>query len=567
MPKFLKLAALVISLAGVLYVSCSKEFSCESCNIKLNQPPVASAGRDTTYILPIDSIILNGTASYDPDGTITQYAWTKILGPDPVNLSSYSASKAIWKNPAAGKYSFQLKVTDNSGLSGLDTIVITINNSGNQPPIARAGADTIIDFPVNTAILDGSASTDPDNNITAYAWKNISGPTGFTISNSQSAKTNVTNLAVGVYLFELTVTDGGGLSSKDTVMISVVSGCQMTPAALTQIGNLSIARYNMVVASAANKIIFAGGNGELVISTRVDIYDITTGTWTTAELSAPREYMTAVSSGNKIFIAGGYENGSQIISSRVDIYDAGTNTWTTAELSQPRVFIAAAAAGNKVVFAGGYINDNSDRVDIYDMSTDTWSTASLSQGRSSLSAVSDGEKIYFAGGEARGVGGTGFGGSDMVNTIDIYNSKTNSWSTSSMDQKKANMPGIYADGKIFWCGGTAYITNNNYVGSNNIEILDLSSNQTSYISPLCENIDGSDDRAVRSNNDILFFEGYDPPYQSVFLHYNLGTGILSSGLVKPGLTNFAVISVNNTIYLAGGFDNSISTDKVWTMKY
>ena len=39
--------------------------------------------------------------------------------------------------------------------------------------------------------------------------------------------------------------------------------------------------------------------------------------------------------------------------SRVDIYDASSNTWSIAELSEPRINPAAAAAGSKIFFAGG----------------------------------------------------------------------------------------------------------------------------------------------------------------------------------------------------------------------
>ncbi len=59
-------------------------------------------------------------------------------------------------------------------------------------------------------------------------------------------------------------------------------------------------------------------------------------------------------------------------SSRVDIYDLATQTWSTAELSQARTAPAAVAAGNKIFFAGGEISDGtfpSNVVDIYDVST------------------------------------------------------------------------------------------------------------------------------------------------------------------------------------------------------
>lgn len=91
----------------------------------------------------------------------------------------------------------------------------------NRPPVANAGADQVITLPSNSVNLNGSASTDPDNNITSYQWTKISGPSSFSIANPNSVQTQVTNLVEGVYQFELKVTDRFGLYDKDTVQVTV----------------------------------------------------------------------------------------------------------------------------------------------------------------------------------------------------------------------------------------------------------------------------------------------------------------------------------------------------------
>jgi hypothetical protein len=91
----------------------------------------------------------------------------------------------------------------------------------NHPPVANAGADQTIILPANTVTLDGSGSTDPENNITGYVWTKISGPSLFNIANANAVQTQVTNLVQGSYRFELKVTDAGGLSSKDTLNVCV----------------------------------------------------------------------------------------------------------------------------------------------------------------------------------------------------------------------------------------------------------------------------------------------------------------------------------------------------------
>jgi Tol biopolymer transport system component len=91
-----------------------------------------------------------------------------------------------------------------------------------RPPVANAGPDQTIILPTNTVALDGSASTDPNNNITSYLWTKISGPLSFTIANANAVQTQVTNFIEGIYQFELKVTDAGGLIDKDTVQVTVM---------------------------------------------------------------------------------------------------------------------------------------------------------------------------------------------------------------------------------------------------------------------------------------------------------------------------------------------------------
>lgn len=97
----------------------------------------------------------------------------------------------------------------------------TLPSKKNKPPFANAGGDQTILLPINTTTLDGSGSTDPDNNIAKYTWALISGPSSSNISNLYAAKTQITNLVQGVYQIELMVIDSDNLSAKDTIQIIV----------------------------------------------------------------------------------------------------------------------------------------------------------------------------------------------------------------------------------------------------------------------------------------------------------------------------------------------------------
>ena len=92
----------------------------------------------------------------------------------------------------------------------------------NHPPVANAGNDTTIEWPGSLAYLDGSASGDPENNITGYQWTKISGPSAFQIGYANDIHAKAENLVEGTYQFELKVTDRFGLFSRDTVKVAVV---------------------------------------------------------------------------------------------------------------------------------------------------------------------------------------------------------------------------------------------------------------------------------------------------------------------------------------------------------
>lgn len=91
----------------------------------------------------------------------------------------------------------------------------------NAVPVARAGDDKIIALPTNQVVLDGSTSADTDGSITTYKWSKVSGPTQFTITDANAAKTTVNNLAAGEYVFRLIVTDDKGAVAQDDTKITV----------------------------------------------------------------------------------------------------------------------------------------------------------------------------------------------------------------------------------------------------------------------------------------------------------------------------------------------------------
>ena len=128
---------------------------------------------------------------------------------------------------AAGTYT--LHVYPYSGQGGTVAVDISQGPVGtsspppppeNQPPVADAGPDQTVQVNRKTGLasfmLDGSGSADPDGTIRSYLW---------TMGGTTVGSGPTVNLqrGVGTYTFTLTVTDDGGLSDTDTVVVTVTS--------------------------------------------------------------------------------------------------------------------------------------------------------------------------------------------------------------------------------------------------------------------------------------------------------------------------------------------------------
>ncbi|HVU53729.1 MAG TPA: PKD domain-containing protein, partial [Puia sp.] len=182
-----------------------------------NTPPIANAGPDATIDLPLDSIRLDGSASHDPDGTITQYSWSKIAGPAQYKISNTSIVNPMITGLYAGTYQFELTVTDNFDISTKDTVIIHVTATTPTPPIADAGPDIMLSIPVDSTVLTGAGSYDKTGSPLTYSWHKASGPDQYSFNDSTLISPKVNNLTGGTYIFELTVTDSSGLTGKDSV--------------------------------------------------------------------------------------------------------------------------------------------------------------------------------------------------------------------------------------------------------------------------------------------------------------------------------------------------------------
>ncbi len=189
-------------------------------NTALNVAPIADAGQDITIITPASTVSLKGSGT-DSDGSIVNYLWAKVSGPSSYNISTASLPATNITGLVMGTYMFELKVTDNNGAIGTDTIMISVAAPANIPPSANAGKDQTISLPKNSLQLIGNGM-DPDGSIVSYLWAEISGPSTGVIASANYPATSIATLVQGIYLFELMVTDDRGAVGKDTMKVTVV---------------------------------------------------------------------------------------------------------------------------------------------------------------------------------------------------------------------------------------------------------------------------------------------------------------------------------------------------------
>jgi hypothetical protein len=87
----------------------------------------------TTIIGPNDSVVFYGTAVTEFGETIARYKWRQLAGSSQsVLVSQNSPTTIVRKLSASGLYTFELKVIDNYGLFGFDTVTVTVLPIGSR---------------------------------------------------------------------------------------------------------------------------------------------------------------------------------------------------------------------------------------------------------------------------------------------------------------------------------------------------------------------------------------------------------------------------------------------------
>lgn len=146
----------------------SSNTAMDELTLNINFIPIADAGPDI-LAAPDETIVLDGSASIDPDGDIVKWEW------DTGNGKILTGKQVSHTYKKSGIYHALLTVYDNSlhkKAIHYDDVKIIINSR----PIAKAGKD-IMTAPLQTVSFDAGKSYDIDGEISSFIWKFSDGVT------------------------------------------------------------------------------------------------------------------------------------------------------------------------------------------------------------------------------------------------------------------------------------------------------------------------------------------------------------------------------------------------------
>lgn len=170
------------------------------------------------------TVKLDGSESSDKNGDSLAYRWSLVSVPEgsAARLDADSGMSAQFLTDLSGAYEVELVVSDGELESEPARRTIRAKN---RPPVAAAGNDVAID-PGARATLDGSGSSDPDEEPLSFSWTIITRPEGSTaqLEGADTARPELLGDVRGAFVARLRVSDGEE-EAEDTVRIGVgISG-------------------------------------------------------------------------------------------------------------------------------------------------------------------------------------------------------------------------------------------------------------------------------------------------------------------------------------------------------
>ncbi len=198
-----------------------------------NTRPIANAGVDVG-VREGEPVELDGSASYDPDGTIAAWEWDCTSHPG-LALVNNTTARVSFVPAEAGDHTLALRVQDDRGdWSPLDTVTVrVVGVDVNLPPVADIEGPTVVEaFVGDSVALSGATSRDPDGTVVEWTWNCTTH--AVTFAGQGTATASFVPAVAGYLSITLAVRDDNGTwsLSEDAVVVGVAVRPNVPPAAV-----------------------------------------------------------------------------------------------------------------------------------------------------------------------------------------------------------------------------------------------------------------------------------------------------------------------------------------------
>jgi PKD repeat protein len=194
--------------AGIYNVSVDVTNECGTTSafqpITVNTVTAANAG-------PLQNLCGNTITMAGNTPVIGTGAWSYVSGPNIPVITNPSSPSTTITGMIPGTYVFKWTITNGICISSSNVTIII--STGPTP--AAAGPDQNLCLATSTS-LNANTPT-----IGTGAWSYISGPAGYTITNTVSPSTGVTGLVPGIYIFRWTTNFSNCNPGTDDVQITI----------------------------------------------------------------------------------------------------------------------------------------------------------------------------------------------------------------------------------------------------------------------------------------------------------------------------------------------------------
>ena len=202
-----------------------------------------AADEIVSFAVAGEPFVLDGSRSTD-DGVVRTFTWTQVGGPFRFTTEDALVDAVV---PVAGTYVFELRCTDDIGLSSfVQRLVIPVVPAlpAVGPPDARGAfvGGTIPDGDPETpevavagatVALTGAGSVSRNGGTLTFTWEQVAGPLA-AMTGATTPNPSVVPPVAGAYAFELRVTDANGVADTEVLHLTVAPAGRPAPTPVLQ---------------------------------------------------------------------------------------------------------------------------------------------------------------------------------------------------------------------------------------------------------------------------------------------------------------------------------------------